>query len=102
MKFMNTNSLPQGFDYINTISDPWSIKPKSYNFMKELSKSKEVLLKIHQDKVKRINPCQGHAFSDEGAESLEELNIELPLKCIHFKDYNLCSCKNICEQCKID
>lgn len=77
--------------------------------------------------VKRINPCQGHAFSDEGAESLEELlpdkcihnediwlcheinkcdkcisNKGLPLKCIHFKDYNLCSCKNICEQCKTD
>ena len=84
---MNTNNLPQGVNYKDTILDPWSIKPKTYNFMKELQ---------------RINPCQAHAFSDEGAESLEELNIELPLKCIHFKDYNLCSCKNICEQCKID
>jgi hypothetical protein len=30
------------------------------NKMKELSKGKEVLLKIHQDKTKRINPCQAH------------------------------------------
>lgn len=52
--------------------------------------------------VKRINPCQAHAFSDEGAESLGELDIKLPLKCVYYKDYNLCSCKNVCEQCKID
>lgn len=84
---MNTNNLPPGVKYEDTISNPESLKPKTYKFMEDLQK---------------IKPCQGHAFSDEGAESLEELNLELPLKCIHFKDYNLCSCKNICEQCKID
>jgi hypothetical protein len=30
------------------------------NKMKELSKGKEVLLKIHQDKTKRINNCKAH------------------------------------------
>ena len=30
------NNLPQGVNYEDTISDPWSVKPKSYNFMKEL------------------------------------------------------------------
>lgn len=81
------NNLPPGVNYEDTIADPWSIKPKSYNFMNERNK---------------ITPCQAHAFSDEGAESIEELNLELPLYCIYYKDYNKCSCKNICEQCKID
>lgn len=93
------NNLPPGVNYEDTISDPWNVK-KSYNFMKELNEGKKVLLKIHQNK--RINPCQAHAFSDEGAESIEELNLELPLYCLYHKDYNKCSCKNICEQCKID
>ena len=107
------NNLPQGVNYEDTISDPWSIKPKTYNFMLDLNKlekkldealEKETTESLNQflNKERRINPCQGHAFSDEGAESLEELNIELPLKCVYFKDYNLCSSKNICEQCKID
>lgn len=104
------NNLPQGVKYEDTISDPWNVKPKSYNFMKEKN---------------RISPCQAHAFSDEGAESEVELlptnciyNEDIWLcheinkckecfnekldKCIYHDDYNKCNKKNICEQCKID
>jgi len=96
---MNDSNLPLGFDYIDTISDPETIKPKTYKFMKELIKGKEVLLAIHQDKIERLNrisPCQAHDLS-EGAESEDEL---LPSKCIYFEDYNKCHKKDCCNKCK--
>jgi hypothetical protein len=42
------------------------------NKMKELSKGKEVLLKIHQDKAKRMNPCQAHNENNDNM----DINIE--------------------------
>ena len=103
---MNDSNLPPGFDYIDTISDPETIKPKTYKFMLNLKKLEEKLDKVLKEETKeslleffnkkRISPCQAHDLS-EGAESEDEL---LPSKCIYFDDYNNCHKRDCCNQCK--
>jgi len=83
----NDNNLPPGVKYEETTSDlnPGNKKP-----------SKEYI-KYITSHFPKPSPCQLYG---EGEESEDELT--LLTKCIKFDDYNKCSEKNKCEQCKID
>ena len=84
---MNESNLPYNVKYEETTSDLHPANKYLEN------------LKRHEKETSDLkpSPCQLHG---EGEESEDEL--ELPKKCIKFDDYNKCSEKNICEQCKID
>ena len=98
----NDNNLPQGVKYEETISDPESLKPKTFKLSEDaklkLKPFKDAGLKGEDFKLHtKLSPCQLHG---EGAESEDEL--ELPEKCIKQEDYSTCPNTNICLQCKID